>query len=96
MPARRDGAGLHPRSTRLAWLTVAAGQPFDAEPAPAVLERHDVESVVVVVGYAVRLHGAARPTSDVDVAPRSTPGNFDRLASALRELTSRPLECSRV
>jgi hypothetical protein len=73
---------------------VAAGQPFDAEPVLAVLERHNVESVVV--GYAVRLHGAARPTSDVDVTPRSTPDNFDRLASALRELPSRPLECLQV
>ncbi|RBY79761.1 hypothetical protein DQ238_08910 [Geodermatophilus sp. TF02-6] len=54
----------------------------------AVLERHDVE-FVVVGGYAARLHGAARPTSDVDVTPRTTRDNLDRLASALRELGAR-------
>ncbi|TFV64472.1 hypothetical protein E4P41_00915 [Geodermatophilus sp. DF01-2] len=67
---------------------MVAGQPFDAEPVLAVLERHNVE-FVVVGGYAARLHGAARPTSDVDVTPRTTRDNLDRLASALRELGAR-------
>lgn len=67
---------------------MVAGQPFDAEPVLAVLERHNVE-FVVVGGYAARLHGAARPTSDVDITPRTTRDNLDRLASALRELDAR-------
>jgi hypothetical protein len=60
---------------------MVAGQPFDPELVLAVLERHNVE--FVVGGYAARLHGAARPTSDV--TPRTTRDNLDRLASALRE-----------
>ena len=61
---------------------------FDAEPVLAVLERHGVRSVMVG-GYAARLHGAQRPTRDVDVAPATTPENLTRLAAALTELGAR-------
>ncbi len=41
---------------------------------------------VVVGGYAAELYGSLRRTVDVDVVPRTTAENFDRLAAALREL----------
>lgn len=61
---------------------------FDAEPILAVLERHDVE-YVIVGGYAARMHGASRPTRDVDVTPSTSRENLDRLAAALGELGAR-------
>lgn len=51
----------------------------------AVLDRHHVE-YVVVGGYAANVHGAVRPTQDIDVAPATTTQNLTRLVSALREL----------
>jgi len=62
--------------------------PFDAKPILAALERHGVE-YVIVGGYAARMHGAARPTRDVDVTPATSRENLDRLAAALRELDAR-------
>ncbi|MBI4872552.1 MAG: hypothetical protein HY814_13410 [Candidatus Riflebacteria bacterium] len=38
---------------------------------------------VVVGGVAATLHGSARLTQDIDVVYRRTPGNIDRLATAL-------------
>lgn len=61
---------------------------FDAEPLLAVLDRHDVE-YLIVGGYAARMHGSTRPTRDVDVTPATTRENLDRLAAALRELDAR-------
>ncbi|WP_091940712.1 hypothetical protein [Trujillonella endophytica] len=65
-----------------------AGEAFDAWPILAVLERHGME-FVVVGGYAARMHGAQRPTRDVDVTPRTTRENLGRLAPALEELDAR-------
>lgn len=64
------------------------GGDFEPMPLLAVLERHGVQHVVVG-GYAAVLHGATRPTRDVDVAPASTPENLTRLAAALTELGAR-------
>ncbi len=50
-----------------------------------VLDRHHVE-YVVVGGFAANVHGAVRPTKDIDVAPATTSQNLTRLADALREL----------
>ena len=61
---------------------------FDPEPLLAVLERHGV-AYVLVGGYAARLHGSLRPTSDVDVTPATTEENLARLAAALTELGAR-------
>lgn len=61
---------------------------FDPESILAVLERHGVE-YVLVGGFAARVHGASRPTRDVDVTPAMTPENLNRLAAALRELDAR-------
>lgn len=64
-----------------------AGQ-FDAAPILEVLERHRVQ-YVVIGGYAAVLHGAQRPTEDIDVVPATTHVNLGRLAEALRELGAR-------
>jgi hypothetical protein len=61
---------------------------FDPESLLAVLERHGV-AYVLVGGYAARLHGSLRPTSDVDVTPATTEENLARLAAALTELGAR-------
>ncbi len=47
----------------------------------AVLDRHHVE-YVVVGGFAANVHGAVRPTKDIDVAPATTTENLARLAAA--------------
>lgn len=51
----------------------------------AVLDRHGVQ-YVLVGGYAAQLHGAKRPTTDIDVTPATTLANLNRLAAALRDL----------
>ena len=61
------------------------GVPLDAVALLEVLERHRVQ-YVVVGGYAAELHGSLRRTVDIDVVPRTTADNLDRLAAALREL----------
>ena len=64
------------------------GVPLDAPALLEVLERHRVQ-YVVVGGYAAELHGSVRRTVDVDVVPRTTTDNLDRLAAALREVQAR-------
>ena len=61
---------------------------FDLERILRTLERNGVE-YVLVGGLGARAHGATRPTEDVDVVPRSSGENLDRLAAALRELGAR-------
>ena len=54
-----------------------------------VLERHDVD-YVVIGGFAIELHDVAvPPTRDVDITPERSPANLRRLAAALRELDAR-------
>jgi len=62
--------------------------PLDAAALLEVLERHRV-AYVVVGGYAAELHGSVRRTVDVDVVPRTTLDNLERLTQALRELRAR-------
>jgi hypothetical protein len=62
--------------------------PLDAVALLEVLERHRV-AYVVVGGYAAELHGSVRRTVDLDVVPRTTLDNLERLADALRELRAR-------
>lgn len=57
----------------------------DVEHIVEVLDRHQVE-YVLVGGFAGRLHGARRPTQDMDIAPSTALENLTRLAAALREL----------
>jgi hypothetical protein len=51
----------------------------------AVLDRHRVE-YVLIGGYAATVHGARRPTQDIDIAPSTTQENLSRLTAALQEL----------
>ena len=64
------------------------GVPLDASALLEVLERHRVQ-YVVVGGFAAELHGSVRRTADVDVVPRATADNLERLAAALREVQAR-------
>lgn len=61
---------------------------LDAPAILAVLQRHEVDHVVVG-GYAAELHGSRRRTVDVDVVPATTQENLTRLAAALAELDAR-------
>ncbi|MGH9066280.1 MAG: nucleotidyl transferase AbiEii/AbiGii toxin family protein [Acidimicrobiales bacterium] len=61
------------------------GPAFDPQAMLAVLDRHHVK-YVLVGGFAANVHGAMRPTKDIDVAPATTTQNLTRLADALREL----------
>jgi hypothetical protein len=53
-----------------------------------VLDLHGVE-YLVIGGVAAQAYGAARPTLDFDCLIRRSADNFDRLASAMRELHAR-------
>jgi len=64
------------------------GVPLDASALLEVLERHRVQ-YVVVGGFAAELHGSMRRTADVDVVPRATADNLERLAAALREVQAK-------
>ncbi|MGQ0824996.1 MAG: DUF6036 family nucleotidyltransferase [Actinomycetota bacterium] len=61
---------------------------FDAFEMLRVLERHEVE-YVVIGGLAAVLHGSPTYTSDADICPRRTRANLERLARALTDLDAR-------
>jgi hypothetical protein len=61
---------------------------FDPEKILGVLERHEVD-YVVIGGLAAFLRGSPYPTDDVDITPRRDRANFGRLAAALRELDAK-------
>lgn len=61
---------------------------FDPEAILRVLHDEGVE-LVVVGGMAAVLHGSAHVTTDIDITPRTTSGNLERLSTALRELGAR-------
>ena len=44
---------------------------------------------VLVGGYAAALHGASRPTEDVDVTPSTTTDNLTKLTKALQRLNAK-------
>lgn len=58
---------------------------LDPQAILSVLGKHRVE-YVLIGGYAAQLHGATRPTNDIDVTPATTSGNLRRLIAALRDL----------
>lgn len=58
---------------------------FRPEEILRVLDEHDVH-YVLVGGLAAVLHGAARPTYDVDITPECSAPNLTRLSAALRDL----------
>lgn len=61
---------------------------FDADRILATLGAHAVD-YVLVGGFAARAHGATRPTADIDCVPDTSAENYERLASALRDLGAR-------
>lgn len=61
---------------------------FKPESILAVLLAHEVE-FVVIGGYGAVLQGAPYVTFDIDVTPRVTPDNLDRLSRALKKLNAR-------
>jgi predicted nucleotidyltransferase len=65
-----------------------SGPAFDPDRILRVLNRHEVE-FVLVGGVAARAHGATRATADIDCVPNTEHENLDRLATALRELDAR-------
>ena len=44
---------------------------FDPKAIVEILDRHRVD-YVLVGGYAANMHGAVRPTKDIDVTPSTT------------------------
>lgn len=54
----------------------------------AILERHDVE-YVIVGGLAASLHGSPHVTTDIDITPKPEPTNLERLSAALKELNAK-------
>lgn len=65
--------------------------PLDASALLAVLNRHDVD-YVVIGGFALMAHNATRATKDIDIVPDPAPDNLDRLWSALAELEADPMK----
>jgi hypothetical protein len=68
---------------------------FDPIPAITVLNRHNVE-YIIIGGIAAISHGSPLLTSDFDICYRRTPGNIERLVAALVELKARPSFSSRL
>jgi hypothetical protein len=62
--------------------------PFRPDELFAALEQHRVD-YLVVGGTAAALHGATRPTLDVDILPRDDLDNLERVAHALRSVGAR-------
>jgi predicted nucleotidyltransferase len=61
---------------------------FDPEHLLEVLVDEGVD-FVLVGGYAAVLHGASRPSEDVDVTPAMTEDNLTRLTKALERLNAK-------
>lgn len=61
---------------------------FDAAAIVRILQRHDVE-FVVIGGIAGQLWGSATITQDLDICYARDKANLERLAAALRELNAR-------
>jgi hypothetical protein len=68
--------------------------PLDARVILDVLDRHDVD-YVVIGGVAVQAHGHTRTTQDLDLVPSPEPANLERLTAALTELRARPVGAAR-
>lgn len=62
---------------------------FDPKAWVLHLEAHQVE-YVLVGGVAGNLYGATRPTTDIDVVPRWSRDNLERLCDALRAAGAKP------
>lgn len=67
---------------------MSEGLPFDPERILRVFARHGV-SYILMGGFAARLQGFPRFTTDADITPDPDPDNLGRLSAALRELEAR-------
>lgn len=63
-------------------------EPLDPETLFKVLDRHNVE-YVLIGGLAANMLGSPVVTNDADITPRHEPENLERLAAALRDLDAR-------
>jgi hypothetical protein len=65
-------------------------EPPDLEPEAILrlLLAHEVD-FVVIGGLAAAAHGSILPTYDIDIVPKSSADNLERLSAALRELDAR-------
>ncbi len=61
---------------------------FDVERITECLARHGVE-YLLVGGFGAQLHGATRPTGDIDALAAWSDDNLERTVAALRELNAR-------
>jgi hypothetical protein len=61
---------------------------FDPKPMLRVLQKHEVAFIVVGV-VAALAQGSPIPTRDLDVTPSPAADNYDRVASALRDLDAK-------
>lgn len=61
---------------------------FNPERLLAVLIEEGVD-FILIGGYAAMLHGASRPTEDVDVTPATDAENLTRLTKALKRLQAK-------
>jgi hypothetical protein len=66
----------------------ADGPPFNPSRLLATLDQHRV-TYLLVGGFAAQVYGAHRQTMDLDVVPRNSDDNLQRLASALVALHAR-------
>ena len=66
----------------------SSSQPLDALELARVLERHEVD-YVVIGGVAMQVHGHVRTTRDLDTIAAWTPENMRALAGGLAELDAR-------
>jgi predicted nucleotidyltransferase len=69
----------------------APERPLDLAELFRVLAEHSVD-YLIIGGVAAQVHGRRRTTKDLDVIPAPEPGNFERLAVALKALDAHPLE----
>jgi hypothetical protein len=67
---------------------VASESRFDPKPILRVLQKHDVDFIVVGVIAAIA-QGSPIATRDLDVTPSPAGENYERLASALAELDAK-------
>ncbi|MGC2192344.1 MAG: hypothetical protein WA751_08415 [Candidatus Dormiibacterota bacterium] len=64
------------------------GDPFDPLALLAILQRHEVQ-YLVIGGFAATAYGSHLPTTDIDITPERSRQNLTRLSAALTEMDAR-------
>jgi len=70
--------------------TGASVRPLRPERLIAMLVECQVD-FIVIGGYAVAVHGFPRATKDIDICPKASEDNLERLSAALAELEATPI-----